>query len=179
MSAPAPKSRTKPIESPPDTTTARPVQSLPDIPQIKPDENPLETPPPKPPAKPAAKKQPKKTQPAPALATTAVPVQPASAPPSAPAAAAATSPVPQLGVLLTPEQRNQYEADYARDMASAMDGLTHVLEHTATPAQKESMTRIRSFLRQAEDAHAKDLTTAAQLARRAAVLAQDLVQSQR
>jgi hypothetical protein len=92
---------------------------------------------------------------------------------------AAAQPVPQLGVLLTSEQRNQYEAEYSRDMASAMDGLVHVLEHTLSPAQKESMARVRSFMRQAEDAHARDLATAAQLARRAAVLAQDLAQSQR
>jgi hypothetical protein len=87
--------------------------------------------------------------------------------------------VPQLGVLLTPEQHNQYEAEYSHDMASAMDGLIHVLESSLSPAQKESMTRIRSFMRQAEEAHGRDLATAAQLARRAAVLAQDLVQSQR
>lgn len=173
MAAPKPKTKpAKPIEPPPETTTVKPVQSLPDMPEIKPDTNPLETPPPKPPAK-AARKPVKKTTPVPVAAN--VPTAP---PATAPAPAAGAAPVPQLGVLLTPEQRNEYEAAYSRDMTSAMDGLTHVLEHSATAAQKESMTRIRSFMRQAEDAHGRDLATAAQLARRAAVLAQDLLQSQ-
>ncbi len=165
--------KTKPMEPPPDTAPAKPVQSLPDLPPIKSGDSPAETPPPKPAAKPVVRKPAKKAPPVPVAAN--APTAPA---PAAPAPAAGTSPVPQLGVLLTPEQRSQYEAEYARDMASAMDGLVHVLESALPPAKRESMTRIRSFMRQAEDAHGRDLATAAQLARRAAVLAQDLVQSQ-
>lgn len=171
-STPAPK--TKPIEPPSVTVPAKPVGSLPQMPEVQPANTPAETPPPKPVTKRAVRKPSPKAPSATAAAT----VPPAPASPQ-PAAAAVTSPVPQLGVLLTPEQRNQYEAEYSRDMASAMDGLIHVLETSLSPSQKESMTRIRSFMRQAEDAHGRDLATAAQLARRAAVLAQDLVQSQR
>jgi hypothetical protein len=172
LSTPTPK--TKPIEPPPETLPAKPVQSLPEMPQVQPANTPAETPPPKPVAKRVVRKPAPKAPSATAAAT--VPPPPAS---PQPAAAAVTPPVPQLGVLLTPEQRNQYEAEYSRDMASAMDGLIHVLESSLSPSQKESMTRIRSFMRQAEEAHGRDLATAAQLARRAAVLAQDLVQSQR
>jgi hypothetical protein len=170
MSTPSPK--TKPIEPPAVTIPAKPVGSLPQMPEIQPANTPAETPPPKPVAKRTVRKPATKAPSAPAAAT--VPPNPAP-----PAPAAVTPPVPQLGVLLTPEQHNQYEAEYSRDMASAMDGLIHVLETSLSPSQKESMTRIRSFMRQAEDAHGRDLATAAQLARRAAVLAQDLVQSQR
>ena len=171
VSTPAPVS--KPVETPPETPAAKPAEAPVETPAVKP-ETPLETPPTKPVAKPVARKPVKKTPPAPVAAT--VPAAPAA---PAPAPAVVTPPVPQLGVLLTPEQRNRYETEYSRDMASAMDGLIHVLEYSSSPAQRESMARIRSFMRQAEDAHGRDLATAAQLARRAAVLAQDLVQSQR
>ena len=109
------------------------------------------------------------------------PAQPVAAPPpAAPPAAPATPPqsvVPQLTVLLTAEQRSQYETDYASDLARAQDGLVRTAGYTLTSAQKESVTRIRSFMRQAEDLHGRDLATAAQLARRAAVLSQDLADS--
>ena len=169
--------KTKPIEPPSVTLPAKPVGSLPDMPQLQPATTQAETPPPKPAAKRAVRKPAAKAPTDPAAATVPSSAT-SSAPPPAAAPAAATPPVPQLGVLLTPEQHNQYEAEYARDMASAMDGLIHVLETSLSPAQKESMTRVRSFMRQAEEAHGRDLATAAQLARRAAVLAQDVVQSQ-
>jgi hypothetical protein len=78
---------------------------------------------------------------------------------------------------LTPEQHSQYEADYARNLARAQDGLVRSAEHPLSPAQKESVSRIRSFMHQAEDLHGRDLATAAQLAQRAAVLSQDLAES--
>jgi hypothetical protein len=167
------KTKTKPIDPPSVTLPEKPVGSLPDMPPVQSENTPAETPPPKPVTKPGTRKSAKKAPPAAPPVTATVP--PATTSPT-PATVPAT--VPQLAVLLTPEQRNQFEADYSRDMASAMDGLIHVLETSLTPAQKESMTRVRSFMRQAEDAHGRDLATAAQLARRAAVLAQDLVQSQ-
>lgn len=167
-----PSSKTKPIELPRVTIPAKPVETLPEMPQVGQTELPSDTPPPKSDIKPAARKPAKKAQ---ALPGTAV----APTGSSSPGAAAPPPPVPQLTVLLTAEQHNQYESDYNRDMTSAMEGLVHVLEHSLTAQQKESMTRIRSFMRQAEEVHGRDLATAAQLARRAAVLAQDLVQSRR
>jgi|GEM_PF-1434518 len=164
--APGPSS--KPIEPPPELPPSNSVPTPAETPVTPSGQTPAEAPPPKPVRKPAARKPARKTAPVPVPAVTAPPAT------SAPAAQ-----VPQLGVLLTAEQRNQYEAEYSRDMASAMDGLVHILESALSPAQKESMNRVRSFMRQAEDAHARDLAAAAQLARRAAVLAQDLAQSQR
>lgn len=166
----SPTSKAKPIEPPRVTIPIKPVETLPEMPQVGQTELPSDTPPPKSDVKPVTRKPAKKTPPVQATAT---------APASAPITVSAVQPVPQLSVLLTAEQRNQYENDYARDMASAMDGLVHVLEHSLTAPEKESMTRIRSFMSQAEEVHNRDLATAAQLARRAAVLAQDLVQSRR
>jgi hypothetical protein len=146
-------------------------------PEVPPEFPPVEVAPAPPEQKPAAKPATKRT---PRKAAQPVVVAAPAAPPAAPPVAApAPAPVPQLGVLLTPEQRSQYEADYTRDLARAQDGLARSAEHSLSPAQKESVSRIRSFMRQAEELHGRDLATAAQLALRAAVLAQDLAESLR
>ncbi len=147
----------------------------------------LPAPPPAPapvPQKPAA--QPPAAEPAP----TEAPVvkrarkKPAAKPPqpepetAAPAAPAAP-PVPQLGVLITPEQRKQYEADYAASLARAQRGLVLAAEYKLTPAQSESVSRIQSFMRLAENVHDRDPATAAQLAHRAGLLAEDLLKTLR
>jgi outer membrane biosynthesis protein TonB len=91
--------------------------------------------------------------------------------------APAPQPVPQLGVLITPEQRKQYEADYAASRARAQHGLVLAAEYKLTPAQSESVGRIQSFLRLAENVHDRDPATAAQLAHRAGLLAEDLLKT--
>jgi cytoskeletal protein RodZ len=106
--------------------------------------------------------------------------QPAQAPAQAPAQSAApqpATPVPQLGVMMPPAERKQYEAEYARGLANAQDGLVEAAGHKLTGVQNETVTRIRGFMRQAQELHDRDLSTAAQLARRAALLAQDLLKS--
>lgn len=157
---PAPKKETGPVT---------PIETPP---ELKPQGIPSAAPPvlteEKPASKPPARKSRRKV---------AVPTPP-TAPPAAPAATA-PQPVPQLGVLLTAEQRNQYENEYAHDLARAQDGLVRTAGYSLSGAQKESVSRIRSFMRQAEELHARDLATAAQLARRAAVLSQDLAESLR
>jgi hypothetical protein len=52
--------------------------------------------------------------------------------------------------------------------------LASLANRTLTPAQTETVTRARSFLQQAAQYHSRDLATAAELARRARVLTQDL-----
>ena len=44
-----------------------------------------------------------------------------------------------------------------------------------TPAQRETVERIRTFIQQAEESKGRDLATAMQLVRRADVLGQDLL----
>jgi hypothetical protein len=105
----------------------------------------------------------------------AKPAQPApdAAAPEAPAA----QPMPQLGVLITPEQRQQYEADYAASRTRAQHALVLAAEYKLTPAQSESVGRIQSFLKLAENVHDRDPATAAQLAHRAGLLAEDLLKT--
>ena len=171
---PNPAPETKPETKPADKPAAQPEAP----PEIKPESPPMQLPPElsqQPPvAKPPSKKPSRKQ------AQSVIPPAPAPAPAATPPAPApAASSVPQLGVLLTAEQRNQYEADYASNLALAQDGLVRTAGAALNSAQRESVTRIRSFMRQAEELHKKDLATAAQLAHHAAVLSQDLAQSMR
>lgn len=167
---PKPAPETKPETKPAAKPAAQPEAP----PDIKIETEPIQVPPElqeQPPvAKPPAKKPRKQAQPV------VVPQAPAAPAVASPAPAQS---VPQLSVLLTAEQRSQYEADYASNLASAQDGLVRTAGAALNAAQKESVTRIRSFMRQAEELHKKDLATAAQLAHRAAVLSQDLAQSMR
>lgn len=172
----APQTPRPPIVAPtPDTKREnKPVPPIETPPELKPQGIPSAAPPvlteEKPASKPPAKKSHRRST---------VPTPPA-APPSTPTATVpAPQPVPQLGVLLTTEQRNQYENEYVRDLALAQDGLVRAAHYSLSGAQKENVSRVRSFMRQAEELHARDLATAAQLARRAAVLSQDLAQSLR
>ena len=166
--APVIKPEIKP-DSSPDTKFETP-------PEIKPETTPVEALPLPPEQKPATKPPAKRPRKAVQPVVPAPPAAPASAPSIAPPAPTTVA-VPQLSVLLTPEQHSQYEADYARNLARAQDGLARSAEHSLSPAQRESVSRIRSFMHQAEELHGRDLATAAQLAQRAAVLAQDLADS--
>ncbi len=101
--------------------------------------------------------------------------EPETAPPAS--AAPAPEPTPQLGVLITPEQRKRYEEDYATSLARAQHGLVLAAEYKLTPAQSETADRIRSFMKLAENVHDRDPATAAQLAQRARLLAEDLLKT--
>ena len=86
-------------------------------------------------------------------------------------------PAPQLGELLTSDRRRQYEEDFNRSVAQAKAALNQVSTRRLTAGNQQAGERVRTFLQQAEDAKRKDLVTALQLARRAEVLAQDLLKS--
>lgn len=102
--------------------------------------------------------------------------QPQEAPtPTTPPAAAV--PIPQLGELLTPEKRKQYEEECDQRLRRARAVLTQTSGRTLTPSQTESAGRVRSFIRQAEELRGRDIATALQLARRADLLGQDLSQT--
>ena len=167
--APIPTPEIKPESKPLTKPETQPETKPETQPETEPIQVPPEPPEQTPPTKPAPKKPRKAAQPV-------IPTPPAAAPATS---APAPQSVPQLSVLLTPEQRNQYEADYASNLASAQEGLVRTAGYSLSAAQKESVSRIRSFMYQAEDLHGRDLATAAQLARRAAVLSQDLAQSLR
>ena len=163
--------RSLPVPAPP-TPQAQPAPPPPPEPvpaptKTEPAVQPVQEPEPQEPqeTKPAPKKHPAKPQQPPPTTT---PPGPEAPPPQ---------PVPQLGVILTPEQRQKYEADYAASMASAQHGLVLAAEYKLTPAQTETVSRIKSFMRLAENVHERDPATAAQLARRAALLAEDLLKT--
>jgi hypothetical protein len=103
------------------------------------------------------------------------------APQAAPAAAPKDEgePVPQLVEILTEEKRKQYEQEYSENLGRARNALAQAGGRNLTGEQMETAGRIRTFLQQAEEVHARDLTTALQLARRAGLLADDLIQALR
>ena len=88
-------------------------------------------------------------------------------------------PPPQLREILTPQKRHQYETEYGRSMGRARSAMGRASGRNLTPAQQEMLIRIRTFLDQAEESRKDDLGTAWQLARRADLLGQDLLESLR
>jgi hypothetical protein len=83
---------------------------------------------------------------------------------------------PRLGQIFTPEQWR----DYNRTLDESLDRVRRALEvldgKKLNAEQKETRNRIRTFQKQAEQARQQDLVTAVNLARRADLLAKDLVE---
>ena len=84
-------------------------------------------------------------------------------------------PAPRLGQIFTAEQLR----DYNRAVDESLDRVKRVLGSVAgrnlNPELAEIVSRIQTFQKQAEQAREQDLVTAVNLARRADLLAQDLV----
>jgi hypothetical protein len=84
-------------------------------------------------------------------------------------------PTPRLGQIFTAEQLR----DYNRALEESLDRVRRVLGSVAgknlNPELSEMVSRIQTFQKQAEQAREQDLVTAVNLARRADLLAQDLV----
>ncbi len=83
-------------------------------------------------------------------------------------------PAPALGAILTADQRKQLEVAYQSDLKQANVVLGRLNGRTLTSEQTDSVSRARAWIRQAAQYHERDLATAAELARRARVLTQDL-----
>jgi membrane-bound ClpP family serine protease len=83
--------------------------------------------------------------------------------------------------MLSTEDRRRLDSQYAADLGQADRILrTLTLNGRALNAeQKDSVSRAQAFIRQANQYHDRDLATAAELARRARVLTQDLADSLR
>lgn len=104
--------------------------------------------------------------------------KPVATPPAiAPAPAPAFAPVPQLSEVLTPVQRRESETELRASLQRARAALGQVAGRSITPAQHDTVERIRIFIQQSEAEKSKDISTAVQLARRADLLGQDLVKS--
>ena len=111
---------------------------------------------------------PKPTQRRPAIAT--APPKPAgpTAQPEAPA--------PRLGQLFTPDQQREYNRTLDESLDHVKKALAIVSGKSLTQEQNEIANKIRTFQKQAEEAREQDLLTAVTLAKRADVLAQDLLE---
>jgi two-component sensor histidine kinase len=101
------------------------------------------------------------------------PFPPATTSPPKPAPITPTPP-PALGAILTADQRKQLEAAYQSDLKRTNTTLNGLSGRTLTSQQTDTVNRARAFIRQAAQYHERDLTTAAEIARRARVLIQDL-----
>ena len=130
------------------------------------------TPPPPPPQRPAAKKKPA-AKPKPTGAKQ-VPHATQEQP-----KAAENSPSPSLGQMLSPEERAELTQSLDRNSSNARQAMSHLSGRSLTTEQSQTVSLVQSLLAQADKARHTDLTVAAQLARRADLLARDLLNSVR
>ena len=109
--------------------------------------------------------------PRPPRAPVATAPKPTPAPPENPPV-----PAPKLAQILTPDEsrRNNLELDQSMDRVRR--ALAAVAGRTLNPELKEVAERVRTYLTQAEQTREQDLVTAVNLARRADLLAKDLLE---
>lgn len=171
--APAPKpAATMPAPKPPpaaepskEAEVVPPPELPPGQPQLT-QQPPIEMPKPRPPFEPRRRAR-AAPRPAPE------PAEAAAEPPKP----AAPAPGPQLQQILTPDQQRECIEAIDQSLAQAHRTLAIFSSRRPTRDQATSLARIRTFIRQAEEARRTDLLTARALAERAGVLAQDLLKS--
>jgi hypothetical protein len=149
----------------------------------------VQTPPPPPPVQSPSPPRPVASKPNPKANTKATtrakpPVERRTAPPSVPPqpakqastppAANVGAPAAPVGQMLSPAERTELTQAVNQSLSSARRNLDVLAGRTLTPDQTEQRKTIEIFISQAERARQSDLTTAANLARRAEVLAQSL-----
>lgn len=176
------------IPPPPPAVNLPPSQTEPAVakPEVEPEPQVIRPklekvePPPKPrarkstaPKTDATKTEAPKTEPAKTETPAAPP--PAATPQENPPESA--KPEPLLGEVLSESQRKAYLQTVQENLTQARESLAEVQRKNLTAEQNESAERVRTFIRQAEESKQTDLTAAVQFARRAALLAKDLLQS--
>ena len=95
---------------------------------------------------------------------------------------AATTPEPtanprtpfRLGIILSSEERSEYNRMVDRDLAAAEESLSRVLNDGGLRERSAQIKRVRAFIRQAQEVRGEDLPLARNLAARARLLAEDL-----
>jgi len=95
--------------------------------------------------------------------------------PASPAPPQSTEAPPKLGQIFTPDQLREYNRVLEESLDRVRKALAVVAGKNLNAEQGEIANRIRTFQRQAEQAREQDLVTAVSLARRADLLAQDLL----
>ena len=98
--------------------------------------------------------------------------------PATPGATPQETPVvpPKLGQLFTPEEQRENTRTLDESLERVNQALVKVEGKNLTADQKETVLRIRTFRKQAEQVREQDLLTAVSLARRADLLAKDLLE---
>jgi hypothetical protein len=144
------------IPPPPDDIEASGMDAAayPEIPNEGPATIPAAGPPPVPPRRPA-----------PRATTTPQPPAVVEPPPTA----------PKLGPIFTADQLREYNRSIDDSLDRVRKVLASVNGRTLNPQLMLILNRIQTFQKQAEQARESDLVTAVNLARRADLLAQDLV----
>lgn len=84
---------------------------------------------------------------------------------------------PAFGQILTPLQQTEFHRSYQVSAQFSRQTLGQLSGRALSRGQAETANRIRSFLSQADEIQSKDPAVAAQLARRAELLARDLLHS--
>jgi hypothetical protein len=84
-------------------------------------------------------------------------------------------PTPRLGQIFTAEQLREYNHAVDESLDRVRRVLGSVAGRNLNPELTEIVSRIQTFQKQAEQAREQDLVTAVNLARRADLLAQDLL----
>jgi len=103
---------------------------------------------------------------------------PATPPPksTAPATPSPETPAPpRLAQIFTPDQLRAYNRALDESLDRVRKALAILGRKTLNAEQSEKVVQIRTFEKQAEQAREQDLVTAVSLARRADLLAQDLL----
>ncbi len=80
----------------------------------------------------------------------------------------------RLGIILSSEERSEYNRMIDRDLAAAEESLSRVLNGDGLRERSTQIKRVRAFMRQAEGVRGDDLPLARNLAARARLLAEDL-----
>jgi type IV secretory pathway VirB10-like protein len=83
---------------------------------------------------------------------------------------------PKLAQILTPEESRRNTQELEQYTERVKRALAMVAEKNLTAEQKDIAERVRTYLLQAEQAREQDLVTAVNLARRADLLAKDLLE---
>jgi type IV secretory pathway VirB10-like protein len=83
---------------------------------------------------------------------------------------------PKLAQILTPEEARRNTQELEQYVARVTRALTMVQGKNLTAEQRDIAERVRTYLLQAEQAREQDLVTAVNLARRADLLAKDLLE---
>ncbi len=95
--------------------------------------------------------------------------------PKAPATLPDIPVAPKLGPLFTPEQTREYTKDLEESLERVKRALTALARKRLKRDEVMTVERIRTFQKQGEQARQEDLVTAVNLAKRADLLAQDLL----